>query len=129
MWGKPVEVRKHDRSTTWYQAVLIDCKNSDQARVRFPRDETIYNPDFCSFGENANAGSNNDIWTDKAINMKGCVRERVRPGSTLDSWDPKTGDNVEISFEANDHFPGGWALGKVVDKKGNFYFVNFVPDQ
>ncbi len=72
MWGKPIEVRKTDRSTTWYQAVLVDCKNSDQARVRFPRDETIYNPDFCSFEQ-----STQDIWTDKAISMKGCVRERV----------------------------------------------------
>ncbi|CAD7955382.1 unnamed protein product [Amoebophrya sp. A120] len=36
-WGKPVEVKKSDTATTWYQAVLVgDGKNGEAARVRFP---------------------------------------------------------------------------------------------
>ena len=35
--GTPVDVRKNEGSTTWYQGVLVGAKNADTAIVRFPK--------------------------------------------------------------------------------------------
>lgn len=100
MVGTPVEVRKNPRSTTWYNATILDVK-----------------------GESVFVGFEEGIWPSREVPAISC---RLCPTETSgDSFDPEVDGVVEVSVSASESNPSGWALGKVKTIKNSFYFIGF----
>ncbi|CAK9068370.1 unnamed protein product, partial [Durusdinium trenchii] len=102
--GTPVEVRKHQKSTTWYSGELIDINGEDSIKVRFE----------------------DDIWEPREV-PPSSVR-RVPEGAT-DDFDPQIDEVVEVLLPATESTPSGWGLGTVKTIKNSFYFITFDPTQ
>ncbi|CAD7927314.1 unnamed protein product [Amoebophrya sp. A25] len=128
LWGKVVEVRKSEAATTWYHAVVVsEARNGDAVRVRFPRKlEPLaggVDSGICAYEQDKY------VWTEKVVApIATCVRERARP-SAEGTWEPAVDELVELNFEANGYYPGGWALGRVAERRDDFFFVRFEPDK
>mmetsp|Transcript_20134 Transcript_20134/g.35736 ORF Transcript_20134/g.35736 Transcript_20134/m.35736 type:complete len:538 (-) Transcript_20134:78-1691(-) len=100
MHGTPVEVRKNVKSTTWYNAVLLDV-NGDDVRVGFE----------------------DDIWPSRDVPASS-VR-RCPEDSGEDDFSPQIDEVVEVLVSASESNPSGWAHGRVKTIKNSFYFITF----
>lgn len=104
MSGPPVEVRKNPKSTTWYNAIILDIS-----------------------GENIKVGFEDQIWASRevpAFSVRRCPQD-----SADDGFDPQVDEVVEVSVAASESNPSGWSLGKVKTIKNSFYFIGFVGTQ
>lgn len=137
VWAKPVEVRKSSVSSTWYRAVLTELKTSDTARLSFPAQIFTESSTPHSSSESDIGGSGGlctfpaqgpFIWSEKILSVNDCIRERMDVSSNDEDWIPATGELCELSFEADQHYPSGWALAKVTGRNGEFFFLNFLQD-
>ncbi|CAJ1394721.1 unnamed protein product [Effrenium voratum] len=102
--GTPVEVRKNQKSTTWYSSELIDINGDDNIKVRFE----------------------DDIWPVRDVPSSSVRR---LPEESADDFDPQVDEVVEVLLSATESSPSGWALGKVKSIKNSFYFITFDPTQ
>lgn len=101
MDGPAVEVRKNPKSTTWYNATILDI-----------------------VGENITVGFEDNIWQARevpALSVRRCPRDTVS-----DDFDPQEGELVEVSVSASEANPSGWSSGKIKTIKNSFYFISFV---
>ncbi|CAE7786088.1 Fxr2 [Symbiodinium necroappetens] len=103
--GTPVEVRKNQKSTTWYSGELIDINGEDRIKVRFEE----------------------DIWPIREVPASSVRRLPDDTGS--EDFNPQVDEAVEVLLSATDSNPSGWALGKVKTIKNSFYFITFDPTQ
>mmetsp|Transcript_46652 Transcript_46652/g.120794 ORF Transcript_46652/g.120794 Transcript_46652/m.120794 type:complete len:445 (+) Transcript_46652:3-1337(+) len=103
--GTLVEVRKNPKSTTWYQATLLDV-----------------------VGENILVGFEDDIWPQREVPAYS-VRRTPRDGDLPDDFQPQEDEVVEVLVRASATNPVGWALGRVKTIKNSFFFIGFVGTQ
>jgi hypothetical protein len=101
MHGPQVEVRKNPKSTTWYNATIMDIN-----------------------GDNVTVGFEDNIWAAREVPSQS-VR-RCPPESSNDNFDPQVDELVEVSVSASETNPSGWSSGKVKTIKNSFYFIGFV---
>mmetsp|Transcript_71488 Transcript_71488/g.128687 ORF Transcript_71488/g.128687 Transcript_71488/m.128687 type:complete len:522 (-) Transcript_71488:63-1628(-) len=104
MHGAAVEVRKNPKSTTWYNAVLLDIN-----------------------GENIRVGFEDDIWPSREV--PACSVRRCPEEHSGDDFDPNVDEVVEVMVSASESNPSGWALGRVKTIKNSFYFIGFAGTQ
>mmetsp|Transcript_20727 Transcript_20727/g.39469 ORF Transcript_20727/g.39469 Transcript_20727/m.39469 type:complete len:452 (-) Transcript_20727:11-1366(-) len=100
MPGPAVEVRKNPKSTTWYNATILDVKE-----------------------DHITVGFEDNIWASRdvlAYSVRCCP-----PVTDDDDFDPKVDEVVEVSVSASDTNPSGWSLGKVKNIRNSFYFIGF----
>lgn len=98
-----MEVKKTPKSTTWYNAVLLDVK-----------------------GENVVVGFEGNVWPTREV---AAASVRPCPPSGLadeDIFQPEVDDDVEVFFSATEASPSGWLKGKVKTVKTDFYFISSV---
>mmetsp|Transcript_29200 Transcript_29200/g.63372 ORF Transcript_29200/g.63372 Transcript_29200/m.63372 type:complete len:594 (+) Transcript_29200:36-1817(+) len=101
-----VEVLRDPKSKTWYCGQIVDIGNKDGITV--------------AFGD----------YFPKASFPSSRVRKvpRIDP-ATLDRFNPKVGDQVELKLEATEKTPPGWATATVKQIKHDFYFVRQADGQ
>jgi len=98
--GVTVEVRKNPKSTTWYNATILDI-NGDKILVGFE----------------------DSIWQNRevpSLSVRRCPLEIEG-----DDFDPQIDDMVEVMVSASDINPSGWSQGRVKTITNSFYFISF----
>jgi len=100
-----VEVRKSPKSTTWYNAEIINVKG-DSIHVAFL----------------------DNVWPSRDTPAQS-VRRRPQVEEEDDAFDPQVEDVVEVFFPASETNPSGWSLGSVSSIKTSFYFIGIVGNQ
>lgn len=98
-----VEVRKNPKSTTWYNAVMVDMSEGN-IRVRFE----------------------DEVWLSREVPAHSV---RFCPDPDDDGFNPVTDDMVEVKTDATKSQPSAWSLGRVKNVKNLFYFIAFVGAQ
>ena len=86
-------------STTWFNAVLAEFaekSGKDQVKVRFPKSVSVITSSTKNFLQRFGEAlceyesSADDLWGEKVVNVKSCVRPRCRADDN-DDWNPEKG--------------------------------------
>merc|ERR1719464_2599579 len=100
--GTAVEVRKNPKSTTWYNAMILDIH-----------------------GENIRVGFEDGIWPAREVPAYS-VRKCPPEGSD-EGFDPQVEEVVEVLVSASESNPSGWSVGRVKQKiQDTFFYVGFM---
>mmetsp|Transcript_12819 Transcript_12819/g.45390 ORF Transcript_12819/g.45390 Transcript_12819/m.45390 type:complete len:485 (-) Transcript_12819:54-1508(-) len=106
MHGTPVEVRKGPKSTTWYNACVLDVR-----------------------GDAILVGFEDDVWPKRevpAYSVRRCPLDGCCAATDDDSFDPQVDEVVEVLLQSSETNPSGWFLGRVKTIRNSFYFISFV---
>jgi len=108
MHGTPVEVRKGPKSTTWYDAFVLDVK-----------------------GESVTVGFADQVWPTRDVPAYSVRRCPDDGGAAQDEkvFDPQPEEVIEVLLQATETSASGWSLGRVRTVKNGFYFIGFLSTQ
>lgn len=108
MHGTPVEVRKGPRSTTWYDAFVLDVQ-----------------------GKTITVGFEGHVWLPREV--PACAVRRAPDDGGLaqdeEAFDPQPEEVVEVLLQATETSPSGWSVGRVKTAKNGFFFIGFLSPQ
>lgn len=104
--GSAVEVRKSSDSKVWYDGIIVDVAGGDQGEIRV------------RFEDN--------LWSEQKFAAKDVRR---KPGKVDNNWNPAVGEEVEVSLDATQDCPSGWAIATIKNIKHTFYFVTLPTGQ